>query len=439
MGDNFITIHELYSRFLDCESVSIDSREVKAGSMFFALKGDNLDGNRFASHALSNGAKFAIVDDPGVIADSGYLLVEDTLSALQSLAQLHRKNISPLVIGITGSNGKTTTKELINAVVSEKYKTTATQGNLNNHIGVPMTILSAAEDAEVMIVEMGANHSGEIAMLSEIAKPSYGIITNIGKAHLEGFLSLDGVKAAKSELYKYLAGNAGSVILWNCDDPVIEELLPEGALRLVSYGINKKADVRGKLLALDHNFMSIKWLAGNDEEYIVKTNLVGNYNFPNVMAAIATGTELAVEPERIVSAITSYNPSNNRSQLMVTDRNRLIADCYNANPASIELAISNFMNMELPGQKLMILGDMFELGKYADEEHIRILQVLSGLECETILVGSCFHKHASQFGYLSFPDIAAMTEWIKQNPFYGRQILLKASRGVQLERILPYL
>ena len=407
--------------------------------MFFALKGEHLDGNSFAPNALANGAKYAIVDDPEVIDGSGYLLVDDTLAVLQAAARIHRKNINPVVIGITGSNGKTTTKELINAVVSEKYKTIATQGNLNNHIGVPMTILRATADTEVLIVEMGANHAGEIALLSEIADPSYGIITNIGKAHLEGFLSLDGVKAAKSELYKYLAGKPGTAIIYNVDDPVIKELLPGTPMRHISYGSSKGADIRGKLLDGANNFLYLEWHAGRDEDFSIETNLIGNYNFPNVMAAIATGTELGVEPEKVVSAISTYNPSNNRSQLMVTGNNRLIVDCYNANPASMGLAIGNFMNMQMPGKKLMILGDMFELGDYSDEEHLNLLESLSGIDCETILVGSCFHKHAQEYGFRSFPDVDTMAGWLSMNPVYGRQILLKASRGVRLEKLLPYL
>jgi len=438
MPSRIFTSDEIYNLYLSHRTVTTDSRNVPDGAIFFALKGDHFDGNQFAAGALQAGAALVIADDPDVCTDERICLVNDVLATLQDIASLHRDRLKIPVIGITGSNGKTTTKELIYSVVSKKYKTIATLGNLNNHIGVPLTILRADEDTENLIVEMGANHKGEIALLSRIAKPTYAIITNIGIAHLEGFGSPEGVLVAKKELFDYLATVGSGTIIWNRDDDVIARLVESYPVRNYSYGTRPDSDVPGKLPhVVPALYLNIEW----DTPYgirQIKTRLVGGYNFPNVMAAIAFGVLLDVSADDIVNAIETYQPANSRSEFRESGKNRIVVDCYNANPSSMVVAIENF-NRISQGDRLLILGDMFELGDYAEKEHRKIIDYIKQLGIESILVGEVFSKIAPGSGIHAFRKAEEAIIELKSCPVMGREILIKGSRGVQLEKLLDYL
>ncbi|HRZ42013.1 MAG TPA: UDP-N-acetylmuramoyl-tripeptide--D-alanyl-D-alanine ligase [Bacteroidales bacterium] len=430
-------IHTLHQLFLSSKGICTDSRKVQPGQIFFALKGENSDGNIHAANALDAGAARVVVDNPAVVSGDQYILVEDTLFTLQELARYHRQQISASVIGITGSNGKTTTKELILAVLAQKYRVVATQGNLNNHIGVPLTILRATSDTEILIVEMGANHPGEIAFLSQLADPEFGLITSIGEAHLEGFGSREGIRRAKSELYHYIYGRKSGCLIWNADDPVIEGLVKEFPVsELCSYGNAEQADVRGTP-DLSGLFMQFCWHAP-EGEVAVKTRLVGRYNFPNAMAAVAAGVLFEVPSVGIVQAIASYTPSNSRSQYLDTGKNRLVVDCYNANPSSMRAAVGHFSE-GADSTSLLILGDMFELGAYARDEHTRLMRYVKDLGMDAMWIGEVFHALSDQGAGKAFRGVAEAAEWLKNNPLQGRSILLKGSRGVQLERLIPLL
>jgi UDP-N-acetylmuramoyl-tripeptide--D-alanyl-D-alanine ligase len=403
------------------------------GSMFFALRGENFNGNHFAADALADGASWAVVDDPEFVTGEKCLLVEDSLATLQALAARHRNQVKAKIIGITGSNGKTTTKELTGAVLSAKYKTVYTKGNLNNHIGVPLTILSITYDTEFAIVEMGANHQGEIAALCEIAKPRYGIITNIGKAHLEGFGGYEGVIRAKSELFNYIRYTGGTVFV-NLDNSQLCSL-SEGIDR-VTYGKSPEAGCSGAMLA-DSNVLGIgKSVDGRQEQII--TNLIGAYNFENVMAAICIGDYFKVPFPLIKLAVERYLPENNRSQKIDTGRNTIILDAYNANPSSMKAALENFAT--LPGKnKMVILGDMMELGEEAAREHTEILSLLAKLGLyEVALVGELFKQAAIDIQIPCFSDVAGAGEWLSAQKLANRTILLKGSRKMQLEKLTAY-
>lgn len=403
-----------------------------AGSVFFALKGENFDGNAYAGQALRQGASLAVVDDPAYRGQKGCFVVEDVLETLQQLATLYRKSLKATVIGITGTNGKTTTKELVTAVLGRKYACRATKGNLNNHIGVPLTILSLPGEIEFAIIEMGANHRGEIAALSAIADPGYGIITNVGKAHLEGFGSFEGVVAAKTELYAHLRGNGGKAFINGGNEILLSKA---GNLEKILYGETGN-DVWGSVQQSGPT-MKLNCFIGK-EEVDVNTNLVGAYNLENVMAAACIGHYFGVETESIKAAIEEYMPVNNRSQVMMTPKNTLIMDAYNANPSSMEVAIANFAEGDYEN-KVLILGEMLELGKDSDAEHRKLVENVQRLGfSEVYLVGKSFDG-IDPGDIPVFLSTDKLIESMLKMPLAGKTILIKGSRGNQLERIINYL
>jgi UDP-N-acetylmuramoyl-tripeptide--D-alanyl-D-alanine ligase len=415
--------------------ISIDSRTVTRGQIFFALCGQNHNGNKYTDDALANGASWAIIDDPGYETEKT-ILVDDSLSELQALASLHRKTIKTRVLAITGTNGKTTTKELISAVLARKYGVHHTKGNLNNEIGVPLTILSAPEGTELMVIEMGANHIGEIKNLCNIAMPDYGMITNVGTAHIEGFGSAEGVIKAKTELYEYLRKTNG-VALYNDKDPVLSEKILSTGTSAVPFSNPVGIELRFGQLSSELN-LKVK-VYYQQRILDVSTMLFGSYNLENIRAAIATGLYFGVDIEKTVEAVESYHPGNNRSEVKNTGRNILVCDSYNANPTSMLHAIVSFS--ELKGRdKLLILGDMLELGEKSDEEHLRILELVRSLDFKRVyLVGSCFHKAAIGTGYMSFPDIEAISAYFRENAVENKMVLIKGSRRMTLEKIYSLL
>ena len=430
-----MTISHLYDFFLKYPHVSTDSRRIEAGSLFFALKGDNFDGNRFASTVLKEGAAFAVVDDPAVVDGERYLLVENVLVALQQLAAFHRTQLRCPIIGITGTNGKTTTKELVAAVLATKYRVEYTRGNLNNHIGVPLTLLSMTPETEVGIVEMGANHPGEIAFLCGLARPDYGLVTNVGKAHLEGFGSFEGVVRTKSELYRFLEENGGAVFV-NGENEILLRCVGNN-LKKITYGTSDDFYLRGE--AIDAiPFLNVKAFF-QDVTLNVETKLAGGYNLENVLAAMAVGKYFDVAPENVKSAIEAYVPSNNRSQYIRTSRNEIILDAYNANPGSMQASIANFLKLSHP-RKLFVLGDMLELGEAAPEEHQHIIDSLSEeVNKGVLLAGPLFSATGRPDGFLVFLDVEGLIEYLRDNPLSGCLVLVKGSRGMQLEKLTPFL
>lgn len=456
----------LYEKYLVSRHVTTDSRTVREGSIFFALKGEKVDGNQFAGQALENGAAICVVDNPQCVVDDRCMLVDDTLKALQELARFHRSQLTVPVIGITGTNGKTTTKELVNAVLSRRFRTSATQGNYNNHLGVPLTLLAIPADAEIAIVEMGANHPGEIDFLCNIANPDFGLITNVGKAHLEGFGSFKGVIRTKTELYKHLAAMAG-VIFVNADNEILMEraekmaVLPSSPSVLpgvipafpgatpsdytadfsprgvnlpmasvVTYGSSMAADCKGSFVSADP-YMKF-YFEDDDNVYTVQTRLVGGYNFDNAMAAVCVGRYFGVELFDIKTAIEEYVPSNNRSQFMQTERNKLILDCYNANPSSMKVAVDNFASMKAE-QKMVILGGMRELGSDSVAEHKALYALLQKGGFERImLVGEEFRFAASNQGVEWYESCADLLDKLKSEPIAGATILVKGSNSNRL-------
>lgn len=425
-------IKKIHQLFINSKGVTTDSRKIVEGQIFFALKGANFNGNEYALKAIEQGARYAIVDEPHYVANERIILVEDVLECLHELAKYHRKFLDISILAITGTNGKTTTKELVSAVLHKKFNLGFTKGNLNNHIGVPLTILSFNSQTEIGVVEMGANHPGEIAFLCEIAAPDYGIITNIGKAHLEGFGSFEGVIQTKNELYNYLK-NYNKPAFFNGNDELLLKLT-EG-MTTYTYGKDKSFDISAEFISANP-LLTVKW-----GSYTIKTKLVGEYNFNNVLAAICVGAFFEVDDEQIVSAIRNYQPQNNRSQLTQTEKNTLIIDAYNANPSSMELSIRNFMNIHEPG-KTMILGDMFELGASSEIEHEKILDLVKKLKPEsTFFVGSYFYKFSDKQndGFKFFETTELLCEYLEENELVGKTILLKASRGIQLEKVIEFL
>ena len=368
----------LYQIFLDCQLVTTDSRNCPEGSLFIALKGESFNGNAFAGKALETGCAYAVIDESeyAIEGDQRYILVDDCLQTLQQLANYHRRQLGTRVIGITGTNGKTTTKELISAVLSQSHNILYTLGNLNNHIGVPSTLLRLKAEHDLAVIEMGANHPGEIKFLSEIVEPDCGIITNVGKAHLEGFGSFEGVIKTKGELYDFLRKKEGSTVFIHHDNAYLMNIA-EG-LNLIPYGTEDDLYVNGRITG-NSPYLTFEWKAGKDgKSYQVQTQLIGEYNFPNALAAITIGRFFGVEDAKINEALAGYTPQNNRSQLKKTDDNTLIIDAYNANPTSMMAALQNFRNMEVP-HKMLILGDMRELGAESAAEHQKIADYLK--EC----------------------------------------------------------
>lgn len=427
-------MEKIYALFLETSGVCTDTRNIVKDSLFIALKGANFNGNSFAEEALRLGARYAIVDEKEFQTQDTIFLVEDALQCLQDLALYHRRKFSIPVIGITGSNGKTSTKELIAAVLCEKYNTLFTKGNLNNHIGVPLTLLNLTKDHEIAIIEMGANKFKDIAELTAIAEPTHGIITNIGKAHLEGFGTFEGVLKTKKEMYDSISSRHG-VIVYNLDDEVLTDILPANVSPF-SYGQNdKSADLIGELIALDP-FVKLKWHYGDYESGLVATQMVGEYNFYNFLAAISFGVLMDVPFEKINAALSNYVPSNNRSQIQKTAHNTLIVDCYNANPTSMTSALKSFARMEAD-HKFAILGDMRELGAEEISEHQKIIELLLDLELDAILVGPVFYQMESEFR--SFPSVEELNSYLETDVPSRGLILLKGSRGIQLEKAISLL
>lgn len=422
------TIHQY---FLESSGVSTDSRNVPVKSIFFALKGDNFNGNMFAQEALDKGAFKVVIDEKKFHKDTGEtILVENVLVTLQQLAYFHRNYLGLHIISLTGSNGKTTSKELINAVLSQKFKTVATKGNLNNHIGVPLTLLSMDSETEIGIVEMGANHLGEIKMLSEIAKPDFGYITNFGKAHLEGFGSLEGVIQGKTELYQFLKDHNKKIFV-NANDS--KQLENSKGISRITFG-DSNADYVIKLLD-STNHLLVEY---NGTE--IQSNLVGVYNFANVSAAIAIGAYLNVSVNDIKQGIENYVPSNNRSQLMQRGSNTILLDAYNANPTSMMAALENFKQTK-GDNKVIFLGDMFELGTDSEAEHQNIVNFLTENNFgKVFLTGSNFYKTKNSASHIKqFKTFDDLKEMIKTQELENATVLIKASRGMALERILDLL
>ncbi|NQV02247.1 MAG: UDP-N-acetylmuramoyl-tripeptide--D-alanyl-D-alanine ligase [Bacteroidia bacterium] len=430
-------LYKLYQQFL---VITTDSRQISLRSIFFALKGENFDGNRFAAQALEEGAAIAVVDDPAIVKDRRYILVDDVLQSLQQLASHHRQQLNIPVIGITGSNGKTTTKELVHAVLSTQYRTVSTSGNLNNHIGVPLTLLSINLETEIAVIEMGANHPGEIAFLCEMARPTHGLITNIGKAHLEGFGGFEGVVRAKTELFEFLKTHNGEVFI-NSADPLLMQYA--AGLPAITYGLIPDAGtsckiVSGKILP-DSGKLAVEITFPDDQKQLVRSGLFGSYNSLNLQAAACVGFRFAVPVSEISKAIERYAPANNRSQLHQTSRNLLVIDAYNANPSSMTTALKDFDNA-FQSEKIVILGDMLELGSEAEKEHLGILEMLENLNIQRIfLVGPVFSKLNINQEWTSFEDSQKAIEWFTTNPIEHANILLKGSRGIRLEEIVEWL
>lgn len=428
----------LYSKFLSCnQNITTDTRKITKGCIYFALKGEKFNGNSFAENALKEGASYAVVDNSSLPENDNYIFVEDVLICLQQLANYHRKCLAIPIIGITGSNGKTTTKELIYSVLSKKYNVQYTQGNLNNHIGVPLTLLAITPKHQMAVVEMGANHQKEIDMLCRIAEPDFGIITNIGKAHLEGFGGIEGVKKGKSELYKYLVEKKGTVFL-NGDDEVLSDLAKYN--NKITYGTDKMYDVVGKCNT-NSLFVEISWRIQSkaselkDANYI-KTHLVGIYNYNNMLCAACVGNYFKVEDKLINQAIQNYIPNNNRSQLEQTKNNTLILDYYNANPSSVQAAIDNFYETDAQA-KMLILGDMLELGAESIAEHQAIINLLNKRNLtDYILVGPIFSSLQKE---KSFINANQALEFLEAKPVKNKTILIKGSRGIALEVVIKAL
>ncbi|WP_339665016.1 UDP-N-acetylmuramoyl-tripeptide--D-alanyl-D-alanine ligase [Maribacter arcticus] len=425
-----MNVQDLHSIFLEFPSVNTDTRKIKKNDIFFALKGDNFNGNTYAQQAINNGASYVIIDQEEYYINDKTILVEDTLFMLQKLAHYHRNFCSAKVISLTGSNGKTTTKELIHAVLARKYKTIATFGNLNNHIGVPLTLLSIKPNTEIAIVEMGANHQKEIQFLCEIAEPDFGFITNFGKAHLEGFGGVEGVIKGKSELYEYLIKSKKSIFL-NADDPIQLEKLKNYTKKYGFSSINSKYY---KIELEDAQpFVIIKV-----EDTVIKSNLIGAYNFHNCCAAIIMGKFFNVELPEIKIALEKYTPENNRSQIIKKNGHYIILDAYNANPSSMKVAIENFNSLEKTN-KVLILGDMFELGNSAEEEHQAITDLTKTLLFENVLfVGENFYR--TQTSSIKLKNFEELKAYLSQNNLPANSsLLIKGSRGMALERALEYI
>lgn len=421
---------ELYDLFLKSSGICTDTRTIEANALFVCIQGNHFDGNTFSQKALDQGALHVIVDNPSYFnSSSSMTLVDDSVQFLQELANHHRRQFNIPVIGITGSNGKTTTKELINAVLSKKYKVLATKGNLNNHLGVPFTLLRLTEEHEIAIIEMGANKFKDIEELCAIAEPTHGIITNIGKAHLEGFLNYEGVIRTKRELYESVEKRQGRIIV-NCDDDILMKNLPANVSHF-TYGTTSKAHVIGELVNLSP-FVEMKWRTNQNESPILQTQMVGKYNFYNYVAAAAFGVEFEVEAHQISEAIEAYSPTNNRSQVKKTAENTLILDCYNANPTSMKSALESFAMID-NSNKCFIIGDMRELGAESKVEHQRIVQLVEDLNLKGYTVGAEFATCSSPAIISNFPSNESIKNFLKDNPITSNLILLKGSRSIGLE------
>lgn len=421
---------ELYQIYLQHPSVQTDTRKLKPGDLFFALRGENFNGNQFAKQALDAGAAFAVVDEGVDPEDERIIRVDNTLDALQMLAKHHRMQFKIPLLAITGSNGKTTTKELIHAVLSAHFKTYTTEGNLNNHIGIPLTLLKIKPDAEIAVVEMGANHQQEIAGYCSYTLPTHGLITNVGKAHLEGFGGIEGVKKGKGELFDYIRAHDGAIFM-NTDYDYLMEM-SSGIKNKISYGTGNAAATQGTLIASEP-FLSLQ-LNKDAEIGTIHTQLVGAYNLPNVLAAVAVGKYFGVPAQKIKGAIEAYAPSNSRSQLLEKNGNTIILDAYNANPSSMKEAIENFARLATEN-KILMLGAMAELGTDTEKEHQQLVQLLQAHTWKQVLLaGEAFEK--INHDYLYFKDVHAAASWFKTHPVSGCHILIKGSRSMQMEKML---
>jgi len=448
------TIETLYQHYLRHPQVSTDTRNIQPGSIFFALKGERFDANTFTAQALEAGAAYVVIDNPDYHLDQRCVLVPDVLTALQDLARHHRAQLSIPFIGLTGTNGKTTTKELIKAVLAEKYQTFATRGNLNNHIGVPLSILAIQPGTEIAVIEMGANHQQEIAFLSNISRPTHGLITNVGMAHLEGFGGFEGVKKGKGELYTHLKEHHGTALIHRDNPYLLEMAAGAGLSKIIYYGTEPTDTVCGELLEADP-FIKISWHTGADlktgtadtQKHTVQLNLTGAYNFENILAAITIGQLFGLSPGQISKGLSGYQPQNNRSQLTQTANNTIICDFYNANPSSMSAALKNVTSQKA-ARKAIIIGDMFELGEEAPGQHERIAReaVASGVDL-LVLIGTHFFAQKDKPGFatpagkkiLFFESPEEAGSYLSANPLKNHLILLKGSRGMALEKLLPLL
>ena len=424
-------IQIIHNLFLKCNSIAIDTRKIESKSLFVAIKGENYDANTFANEALDKGASYVIIDNPDFFIDERTIVVKNSLETLQALAQFHRKYLNIPIIALTGSNGKTTTKELIHVVLSKKFNTKATVGNLNNHIGVPLTLLSFNSETEIGIVEMGANHQKEIEFLCEIAQPDFGYITNFGKAHLEGFGGVEGVIKGKCELYNYLSKNNKTVFVNRNDSIQVEK---SSGIKSFTFGVNKtNADVLIDLVTANP-FVEVTF-----SNCKITSHLIGLYNSNNINAAIAIGTYFKVPNEAIKAAIEDFVPDNNRSQLLNINSNTVILDAYNANPSSMAVAIDNFLQLD-NSKKIAILGDMFELGEESLVEHKNIVSLLLNKNVTTYFIGNHFYRNKlEQSNMHFFETFDSFAETASQLNSENTTILIKGSRGMALERFLEYL
>jgi UDP-N-acetylmuramoyl-tripeptide--D-alanyl-D-alanine ligase len=426
-----MTIAQLYAVYKSFPSIQTDTRKLQAGDIFFALKGDNFNGNEFASAALDAGAAFAVVDEATYFTGDKMMLVQDALSTLQELALYHRRQFTIPFIAITGSNGKTTTKELVHAVLSSHYRVSTTEGNLNNHIGVPLTILRIPPNAEMAVIEMGANHQQEIAGYCQYTEPTHGLITNLGKAHLEGFGGVEGVRKGKGELFDYLRAHQGTAfVLW---DDVFLQQMAGGIHQVLSYGVTSGAVTGEAMAANKGNFLSVA-IKNGFTNGVLHTQLVGDYNLPNVLAAVAIGKYFGVDETKIKAAIEGYQPANSRSQLIEKDSNHIILDAYNANPSSMRAAIENFVR--LPGEnKVLLLGAMAELGAESLAEHRQIVALIKQHNFgAVVLVGGDFGRITHPFLQFSNSDEAG--QWLRSQQFSNTHLLIKGSRSMQMEKVL---
>lgn len=434
-----MTVEEIYSKFQKCTGVTTDSRKCGPGLMFFALKGERFDGNEFVRGALEQGCPYAVMDNPDLydVQDPRMILVDNVLDSLQQVAALHRRTLGTPVIGITGTNGKTTTKELTNAVMSTTYNVLCTQGNLNNSIGVPLTVLGLKPEHEYAIIEMGASHPGDIKELVLVSQPDYGLITNVGKAHLLGFGSFEGVKRTKGELYDWLREHGGIAFV-NRDNEHLQQMCQ--GLSLIEYGKpgHDGLLVEGEVLECNP-FVKFRWRSAKGDWHTVQTNLIGAYNVDNALAAITIGLKFGVKEQDASDAVAGYKPQNNRSQLTETGRNRLVVDAYNANPTSMAAAIENFSMMKAQ-DKMLILGDMRELGEVSADEHRRIVGMLreKGFDC-VWLVGSEFKAVAGDSGFRLFADVDEVNKALEGEKVTGKTILIKGSNSIGLTKTITNL
>ena len=435
-----ISLIDLYQKYRECSGVSTDTRKIPTDAMFFALKGPHFNANLFAEQAIEKGAKYVVVDDASVIKNENYLLVQDSLTALQNLANFHAKQLNIPIIALTGSNGKTTTKELINCILSKKFKTYATQGNLNNHIGVPLTLLAIEDSVEIAIVEMGANKQGDIKELMEICEPTHGFITNIGKAHLEGFGGLEGVRKGKGELFDWLAKNNKTVFVNAASLPTHEMAMERtGFDEIITYTTDTNRRFQTVVTIIEDSPFVI---FTDPEGGYYTSHLTGMYNFQNIAAAIKIGQYFGVDTKVACQAAADYEPNNNRSQFIEKGSNKIIMDAYNANPSSMAAAITYFNDLKAD-KKMIILGDMFELGDDAVEEHEAIGKLLATCHFSHILlVGSLMEsalKELPMMKALYFPDKFGLHVWLQDYPQTDTYILIKGSRGMSLESVLAFL